>query len=117
MSESWAQIRIWTLGEVRTLLMPAEPPVPLGLLDTRFLEGLRNAAAWARAGAVSCAICGGELGGKASYLAVLMPLDPRMGIGTSSAVCEKCGEAPRGEVLKSVEYSALLMFGPEGGHA
>lgn len=118
MSGCWAQIRIYSLPEVQSILMPASPALPPGsILEARFLEGLRNCCAWANAGKIACAICGEELGGNASYLVVLMTLDPHCGIGTNSAVCVKCGEAPRDEVLRRVEYSALLMFGPEGGRA
>lgn len=117
MSGTWAQVRIYALPEVQALLMPARPHPPSSILEQRFQEGLRNCCAWAEAGKIACAICGSELEGHASYLVVLMPLDPCWGIGTNSAVCVDCGQAPREEVLRRVEYSALLMFGPEGGHA
>lgn len=118
MTGAWAQVRIYSLGEAASILMPASPvPPPSSVLEARFQEGLRNCAQWATAGKIACAICGDELHGHAAYLAVLMPLDASWGIGTSSAVCVKCGKEPRDQVLRRVEYSALLMFGPEGGHA
>lgn len=114
----WAQVRIYALPEVASILMPVSPPPPCAsVLEARFQAGLRYACAWAQNPNIACALCGEPLSGRASYLAVMMPLDERWGLGTSSAVCVKCGERPRDEVLKSVEYAALLMFGPEGGHA
>lgn len=109
----WAQVRIWTIPEAAL----ADRAVPCDILEARFQQGLRYAVVWASNSHVSCALCGELLGGHASYLVVLMPLEVELGLGTSSAVCLECGKAPRQEILKSVEYSALLMFGPEGGHA
>lgn len=109
----WAQVRIWTIPEAAL----ADQAFPESILDARFQQGLRYAVVWASNSHVSCALCGELLGGKAAYLAVLMPLEVELGLGTSSAVCMKCGEAPRAEVMRGVERSALLMFGPEMGHA
>lgn len=112
----WAQIRLYALPEV-VAIAGENAVAPASILDARFQQGLRYACAWSQNPNVSCALCGELLGGRASYLAVLMPLEIELGLGTSSAVCLECGRAPREQVLKSVEYSALLMFGPEGGHA
>lgn len=84
----WAQVRIWTLPEAAL----ADQAFPGDLLEARFQQGLRFACAWASNENVSCALCGELLGGNASYLAVLMPLDIAMGLGTSSAVCLECGK-------------------------
>jgi hypothetical protein len=113
MTGAWAQVRIYALPEVAGVTGMTAPSV----LEARFQMGLIHACAWAHNGNISCALCGNPLDGNASYLAVLMPLDERWGLGTSSAVCAECGRAPRAEVLRHVEYAALLMFGPEGGHA
>jgi hypothetical protein len=112
MTGSWAQVRIYALPEVAGVAGMTASSV----LEARFQMGLLHACAWVR-GHVSCAVCGSPLQGKASYLAVLMPLDERLGLGTSSAICVECGKEPRDQVLRHVEYAALLMFGPEGGHA
>lgn len=112
----WAQVRIYALPEV-VAIAGEDAVAPLCVLDARFQVGLRYACAWVQNPNVTCALCGEPLGGHASYLAVLMPIEVELGFGTSSGVCVKCGEAPRAEVLTGIERSALLMFGPEMGHA
>lgn len=110
----WAQVRIYELREVEESLGAA----PASVLDARFQMGLCHACAWAQNPSIACAICGRMLEGHATYVAVLMPLDESMPMPSfSGAVCTECGKEPRGEVLRRVEYSALLMFGGEGGHA
>lgn len=113
MTPGWAQLRIWTLPEAAL----ASQAFPQNVLDARFQQGLALACAWLHGPERGCALCGELLHGAASYVAVLLPLDACWGLGTSSAICLECGKAPRAEVQKHVEHVALLMFGPEGGHA
>ena len=113
MTPGWAQLRIWTLPEAAQ----ASQAFPESILDARFQQGLALACAWLHGEERGCALCGELLKGTAAYVAVLLPLDACWGLGTSSAVCLECGKAPREEVQKHVEHVALLMFGPEGGHA
>ena len=108
-----AQARLYTLTEVDEVACA----MPWNELDARFRMGLAYACAWAGMPNLRCAICNEPLEGQATYLVVLLPSDPEMGLGSSGAVCTPCGQMPRGRLQELADQAARIMFEPALGHA
>lgn len=109
-----ALARLYTLAEVDAVACA----MPWNELDARFRMGLAYACAWAGMPNLRCAMCNEPLVGHATYLVVLMPADPEVGLGSSGAVCSRCGQnLPREQLQALAEQAAQVMFEPVGGHA
>lgn len=109
-----ALARLYTLAEVDDVACA----MPLNELDGRFRMGLAYASAWAAMPDLHCAMCNEPLLGVATYLIVLMPADPEVGLGTSGAVCRSCGHNLTRERLQELaEQAARVMFEPVAGRA
>ncbi|HEY2538204.1 MAG TPA: hypothetical protein VGI28_01700, partial [Stellaceae bacterium] len=91
---------------------------PRSMLDARFQAGLAYAVHWGQMPSVRCAMCNGELADEVTYLVVLMPMDPDLGLGISGAVCRTCGQnLPRDRLQEVAEQTARVLFEPVAGHA
>lgn len=111
---SHALARLYTLAEVDEVACA----MPLNELDGRFRMGLAYACAWAGMPNLRCAMCNEELHGQATYLVVLMPADDEMGLGSSGAVCSRCGQNLSRERLQELaDQAARVMFEPAMGRA
>lgn len=109
-----AMARLYTLAEVDEVACA----MPLNELDGRFRTGLAYACAWAGMPHLRCAICNELMAGQATYLVVLMPADPEVGLGTSGAVCSRCGQnLPRERLQELADQAARVMFEPIAGRA
>lgn len=92
--------------------------MPWNELDARFKMGLGYACAWAHMPNLRCAMCNEPLEGHATYLVVLMPADPEVGLGSSGAVCSRCGQRlPRDRLQELADQAARVMFEPAMGRA
>lgn len=111
---SSALARLYTMAEVDE----AACAMPANELDGRFRMGLAYACAWAGIPHLRCVMCNEPLGGEATYLVVLMPEDPEIGLGISGAVCSRCGQSrPRERLQEAADQAARVMFEPAMGHA
>lgn len=106
--------RLYTLAEVDEVACA----MPWNELDARFRMGLAYACAWAGMPHLRCAMCNEPLEGVATYLVVLMPADPEVGLGTSGAVCSPCAQRlPRERLQELADQAARVMFEPAMGRA
>lgn len=109
-----ALARLYTLAEVDEVACA----MPANELDGRFRMGLAYACAWAGIPNLHCVMCNERIEGPATYLVVLMPADPEVGLGISGAVCTGCGQRlPREQLQHLAEQAAQVMFEPVGGRA
>lgn len=109
-----ALARLYTLAEVDEVACA----MPLNELDGRFRMGLCYACAWAGMPNLRCAMCNELLEGQATYLVVLMPADPEGHLGSSGAVCSRCGQnLPRERLQELADQAARVMFEPAMGRA
>ena len=108
-----ALARLYTLAEVDEVACA----MPLTELDGRFRMGLAYACAWAGMPNLRCAMCNEPLEGQATYLVVLMPAEHEAGLGSSGAVCSRCGQNPREHLQQLAEQAARVMFEPAMGRA
>lgn len=109
-----ALARLYTLAEVNETARA----MPWNELDGRFRMGLCYACAWAGMPNLRCAMCNEPLEGQATYLIVLMPAEPEVGLGTSGAVCSRCGQnLPRERLQELAEQAARVIFEPIAGRA
>lgn len=109
-----ALARLYTLAEVDDVARA----MPLNELDGRFRMGLAYACAWALMPNLRCAMCNEPLEGQATYLIVLMPADHEVGLGSSGAVCSRCGQnLPRERLQELADQAARVMFEPAMGRA
>ena len=109
-----ALARLYTLAEVDAVACA----MPWNELDARFKMGLCYACAWAGMPNLRCAMCNEPLAGVATYLVVLMPVDHEGHLGSSGAVCSRCGQSlPRERLQELADQAARVMFEPAMGRA
>jgi hypothetical protein len=91
--------------------------MPLCELDARLIASLGTAVIWADQPQTRCTVCDTPLNRSVTYLVVLLPSDPEMGLGVSGAVCGNCGGLPRAALQAHADEVAMLLFEPVAGRA
>ena len=86
-----ALARLYTLPEA----LEARQSLVIGEHEARMVIGVQNAERWIAVPGTACIMCGNPLNASVSYVLVIMPNDPDLGLGLSAGVCSACGMLPR----------------------